>query len=176
VTFDIDSNGIVHVSARDLGTGKEQKIRIESSSGLNEQQIKSMVDEAAAHEEEDRTAKENATARNQAEALMYSVERSLEEYKDKLEASDIDQIRSKSAALKKALEGKDVTEIKAKMEELNKASHKISEILYKHAQASGAAAGPEAQAGPGPQPQAKPAGEEENIVDAEFEVEDEKKR
>ena len=178
VTFDIDSNGIVHVSARDTGTGKEQKIRIESSSGLNEQQIKSMVDEAKSHEEEDRKAKETATTRNSAESVLYQVERSLEEYKDKLPASDVDAIRAKAADLKKALDGKDVDDIKVKLEDLNKASHKISEAIYKQAQASGAA-GPEAEApageAAGPQAQT-PGGEEENIVDAEFEVEDDKKR
>ncbi|MFP4382117.1 MAG: molecular chaperone DnaK [Candidatus Sumerlaeia bacterium] len=180
VTFDIDSNGIVHVSARDLGTGKEQKIRIESSSGLDESQIDDMINDAKSHEDEDRKRKEEATTRNQADSLVYSVERSLEEYKDKLEASEIENIQNELDALKKALESGTADEIKTRMEALNQAAHKISEMLYKQAsEQQGAEA--QAQAGPGPEAggagegeQPKPEGEEE-ILDAEFEVEDDKK-
>ncbi len=179
VTFDIDSNGIVHVSAKDQGTGKEQKIRIEASSGLDESQIDDMIKDAEAHEEEDRRVKEESTTRNQAESLIYSVEKSLEEYKDKVDESDVAAINTAIENLKQSLEGKDIEDIKAKMEDLNKASHKISEILYKQAQegmgdqaqagADAGAAGPEADA------TAEAAGEDEEIVDAEFEVEDENK-
>jgi len=175
VTFDIDSNGIVHVSARDLGTGKEQKIRIEASSGLDESQIDQMVRDAKDHEAEDRKRKEDATARNQAESLVYSVERSLSEYKDKLGASDVDAINTAIADLKKALETGSTDDIKTKTEDLNKASHKISEMLYKNASAQpGGAEQPEASAG-AEQPSAG-AAKDEDIVDAEFEVEDDKKK
>ncbi|HBF32934.1 TPA: molecular chaperone DnaK, partial [Candidatus Sumerlaeota bacterium] len=176
VTFDIDSNGIVHVSARDLGTGKEQKIRIEASSGLDESQIDQMVRDAKDHESEDRKRKEDATARNQAESLVYSVERSLSEYKDKLGAEEVDSINTAIADLKKALESNNTDEIKTKTEDLNKASHKISEMLYKNASAQpgGAEGQPEAAAG-AEQPSAGAAKDEE-IVDAEFEVEDDKKK
>jgi molecular chaperone DnaK len=180
VTFDIDSNGIVHVSARDQGTGKEQKIRIESSSGLNDKEIDKMVNDAKDHEDEDRKRKDETTTRNNADSLVYSVERSLDEYKDKLSASDVEKIRAEIENLKKALEGKDVDAIKAKMESLNKASHKISEVLYKQASASATPGGPGADEAPGHGgaaggPQAAPGGDDD-IVDAEFEVEDDKKR
>jgi len=177
VAFDIDSNGIVHVSARDQGTGKEQKIRIESSSGLDDTQIEEMVQDAKSHEEEDGQKKEAVTTRNQAESLLYSVEKSLEEYKDKIEASDVENIKSEMEALKKSLEADDTSDIKTRMESLNKASHKISEVLYKQASAGGepqpeemAEAGAEAAADAAPESES-----DENIVDAEFEVEDEKK-
>jgi len=177
VTFDIDSNGIVHVSARDLGTGKEQKIRIESSSGLDETQIDQMVQDAKSHEAEDRQRKEEATTRNQADSLVYSVERSLQEYKDKIDPSDAQKIQEEIDALKKALESGANDEIKSRMESLNQASHKISEVLYKQAQAEQPGAGAQAEqpgAGPAADEQAVPGGEEE-ILDAEFEVEDDKK-
>ena len=177
VAFDIDSNGIVHVSARDQGTGKEPKIRIESSSGLDDAQIDQMVQDGKDHEEEDSRKKEEATTRNQAESLTYSVERSLEEYKDKLDSSDVENIKSEIASLKKSLEGSDVDEIKTRMESLNKASHKISEILYKQASEQASPDQPEAAASEaeGPGEADKAADGEEDIVDAEFEVEEEKK-
>jgi molecular chaperone DnaK len=176
VTFDIDSNGIVHVSARDLGTGKEQKIRIESSSGLDESQIEQLVRDAKEHEVEDRKRKEEATTRNQAESLVYSVERSLAEYKDKISSEDVKKIEEEIAGVKKTLESGSADEIKARMDRLNKASHKISEVLYKQASAGQGQPQPEATASAGgkKEGQAKPGGDEE-ILDAEFEVEDDKK-
>jgi len=176
VTFDIDSNGIVHVSARDLGTGKEQKIRIESSSGLDESQIEQLVRDAKEHEVEDRKRKEEATTRNQAESLVYSVERSLAEYKDKISSADVKKIEEEIAGVKKALESGSADEIKARMDRLNKASHKISEVLYKQASAGQGQPQPEASASAGgkKEGQPKPGGDEE-ILDAEFEVEDDKK-
>ena len=176
VTFDIDSNGIVHVSARDLGTGKEQKIRIESSSGLDESQIEQLVRDAKEHEVEDRKRKEEATTRNQAESLVYSVERSLAEYKDKISSADVKKIEEEIAGVKKSLESGSADEIKARMDRLNKASHKISEVLYKQASAGQGQPQPEAAASAGDKKegQAKPGGDEE-ILDAEFEVEDDKK-
>lgn len=178
VTFDIDSNGIVHVSARDQGTGKEQKIRIESSSGLDETQIDQMVNDAKTHEEEDTKRKEDVTTRNQADSLIYSVEKSMEEYKEKLSSADTDGIKVEIESLKKALEGTDIDDIKTKMEALNKASHKLSELLYK--QASDGAASPGAdpnqpEVDPNAQAGAEAGSGDEEIVDAEFEVEEEKK-
>ncbi|HNT34137.1 MAG TPA: molecular chaperone DnaK [bacterium] len=175
VTFDIDANGIVHVSAKDLGTGKEQKIRIESSSGLNEKEIEKMVKDAEEHAEEDRKRQEEVDARNKADAMAYSVERSLKEFGDKVDASERTKIEDAVAALKKALEGSDLDEIKRKQEELEKASHELSKILYQQAaqaqqQAQSAQGGAEQDTGAAGSSQ-KP---NEDIVDAEFEVEDNK--
>ncbi|GAB1484262.1 molecular chaperone DnaK [Treponema sp.] len=146
VTFDIDANGIVHVSAKDLGTGKEQKIRIESSSGLNEQDIEKMVREAEAHAEEDRIEREKAEARNEADSLLYTTEKSLKDLGDKVSAEDKSKIDEAVADLKRSLEAGDVAAIKEKTETLKQASYKIAEEMYKNtgADAQGAAeAGPE---------------------------------
>ena len=112
VTFDIDANGIVHVSAKDLGTGKEQKIRIEASSGLNDDQIDKMVKEAEAHAAEDKRERERADARNEADGLLYTTEKSLKDYGDKVSAADKAAIEAAAAELKKALEGQDVEAMK----------------------------------------------------------------
>jgi molecular chaperone DnaK len=153
VTFDIDANGIVHVSAKDLGTGKEQKIRIESSSGLNEQDIERMVKEAELHAEEDRKEKEKAEVRNEADTMIYSTEKSLKDLGDKVNAADKAAIEEASAALKKALEAGNIDDIKAKTETLKTASYKIAEEIYKQQAAAGGggtgAAGGGA-GGPGP--------------------------
>ncbi|MCX7950170.1 MAG: Hsp70 family protein, partial [Treponemataceae bacterium] len=138
VTFDIDANGIVHVSAKDLGTGKEQKIRIESSSGLSEAEIERMVKEAEAHAEEDRRERERAEARNEADTLIYTTEKTLRELGDKVNASDKAKIEEAIADLKKAMEGTDTATIKAKTEALKQASYKIAEEMYKHASPQGA--------------------------------------
>jgi len=147
VTFDIDANGIVHVSAKDLGTGKEQKIRIESSSGLTESDIERMVREAEAHAEEDRRERERAEARNEADTLIYTTEKSLKDLGDKVSAADRSRIEEAVADLKKAMEGTDVEAIKSKTEALKQASYKLAEEMYKHttpqgdAGASGASSG-----------------------------------
>ena len=133
VTFDIDANGIVHVSAKDLGTGKEQKIRIESSSGLSESDIEKMVREAEAHAEEDRRERERAEARNEADTLIYTTEKSLKDLGDKVSADDRSRISEAVADLKKAMEGTDVEAIKAKTEALKQASYKLAEEMYKNA-------------------------------------------
>jgi molecular chaperone DnaK len=146
VTFDIDANGIVHVSAKDLGTGKEQKIRIEASSGLNDDQIDKMVKEAEAHAAEDKRERERADARNEADNLLYTTEKSLKDYGDKVSAADKAAIESAMADLKKALEGQDAEDMKQKTEALKQAFYKVSEEIYK---AAGAQAGQ--QEGPGPQ-------------------------
>lgn len=133
VTFDIDANGIVHVSAKDLGTGKEQKIRIESSSGLSESDIEKMVREAEAHAEEDRRERERAEARNEADTLIYTTEKSLKDLGDKVSADDRSRISEAVADLKRAMEGTDVEAIKAKTEALKQASYKLAEEMYKNA-------------------------------------------
>ena len=126
VTFDIDANGIVKVSAKDLGTGKEQQITITASSGLSEEDIQRMVKDAEAHAEEDRKKKEAAEARNEADTLVYSVEKTLKDLGDKVTAEQKRKVEEAKDALKKALEGSDVAEIKAKTEALNQALHEVS--------------------------------------------------
>ncbi|NNM53497.1 MAG: molecular chaperone DnaK [Spirochaetales bacterium] len=146
VTFDIDANGIVHVSAKDLGTGKEQKIRIESSSGLNEEEIKKMVREAESHAAEDKAFRETAEVRNESENTIYSLEKAIKDAGDKVDKSEKEKVAAAISDLKKALESSDLEQMKSKLEALKSASHKMSEELYK-AQAAGApGAGPQ---GPG---------------------------
>ena len=132
VTFDIDANGIVHVSAKDLGTGKEQKIRIEASSGLNEDEINKMVKEAEAHAEEDKKEKERAEVRNEAETLIYATEKSLKEYGEKVSASDRQAIEGAIKDLKSAVESNDAAQMKEKIEALKQASYKLAEEIYKN--------------------------------------------
>jgi molecular chaperone DnaK len=148
VTFDIDANGIVHVSAKDLGTGKEQKIRIEASSGLSEDQIEKMVKEAEAHAAEDKRERERADARNEADSLIYTTEKSLKDYGDKVSATDKAAIEAAVSELKKAIEGNDAEDMKRKTEALKQAFYKVSEEIYK---AAGAQAGSQNNAGAGPQ-------------------------
>jgi molecular chaperone DnaK len=149
VTFDIDANGIVHVSAKDLGTGKEQKIRIEASSGLGEGDIDRMVKDAEANAAEDKKEREKVEARNEAESLIYTTEKSLKEFGDKVGASDKAAIESAMADLKKALEGQDLELMKQKTEALKQASYKLAEEIYKTAgaQGQGGAQGPQGPAG-----------------------------
>ena len=142
VTFDIDANGILHVSAKDLGTGKEQKIRIEASSGLSEDEIKKMVQDAELHASEDEKLKEAIEARNLADSMIYQTEKSLTEFGDKIGEEDKNAINSAIAELKKVLEdsNSDAAVIKTKTEELQKASYKLAEEMYKNtAQNQGAA-------------------------------------
>ncbi len=172
VTFDIDANGILHVSAKDKATGKENKIKIQASSGLNEAEIQRMVKDAEAHAEEDRKALELVNARNQCEALVHSVRKSLKDYGDKLDAAEKDKIE---AALKEAegvLKSENKGEIDAKAQALAQAAQKLGEKMYAEAQAKA-----QAQQGGGQQAdaQAEQAKKDENVVDAEFtEVKDKK--
>ena len=138
VTFDIDANGIVHVSAKDLGTGKEQHIRIESSSGLSEDEINRMVKEAEANAENDKKEREKVEVRNEADSMIYQTEKTLKEMGDKVNAADKQHIEEAVAALKKAIEGGDTADIKAKTEALQQAAYKIAEEMYKQ-QGAGAA-------------------------------------
>ena len=178
VTFDIDANGILHVSAKDLGTGKDQKIRIEASSGLNESDIDKMVKEAESHAEEDRKRKEEISVMNQADTQIYSVEKMLKEYGDKATPEDRAAIDNAVAELKKAVEAKDVTAVKSGIDRLNEATHKLSAKIYE--QAAGARAGASGQPGGDAYQGAGAAGPQgtqgnEDVVDAEFEVKDENK-
>jgi molecular chaperone DnaK len=131
VAFDIDANGIVHVSAKDLGTGKEQKIRIESSSGLSEQDIEKMVKDAEIHAEEDKKEREKIEVRNEADSMMYTTEKSLKEHGDKISESDRSAIEEALESLKQALSSDNLEEIKSKTETLQQAAYKLAEEMYK---------------------------------------------
>ena len=146
VTFDIDANGIVHVSAKDLGTGKEQHIQITSSSGLSDAEIERMVKDAEANAEADKKQREAIDVKNEADSLIYATEKSMKDLGDKVAGADKQQIEDAVAALKKALEGNDTDDIKAKTEALKNASYKIAEEVYKQQGAQGAAAGAEGAA------------------------------
>ena len=137
VTFDIDANGIVQVSAKDKGTGKEQQIRIESSSGLSDSEIDRMVKEAEANAEADKKEREKIDARNEADSMIYATEKSLKDLGDKVDAAEKQKIDDAIAALRQALNGDDVEAIKAKTKELQEASYKIAEELYKQQAAAG---------------------------------------
>ena len=134
VTFDIDANGIVHVRAKDLGTGNEQKITITASSGLDEKDIERMMKDAESHADEDRTARELAETRNNAENLIYSTEKSLKDMGDRVDAPTREEIEKAGAELREALNGDDLGEIQAKTEALMQASHKLAEAVYQQAQ------------------------------------------
>ena len=131
VTFDIDANGIVHVSARDLGTGKEQKIRIESSSGLSEEEIKRMVKEAESNAATDRMDRERAEARNEADSLLYSTEKSVADYGERVSTEDRAAIQSAAAELRAAIDSADISLMKAKTEMLRKTAYRLAEEVYK---------------------------------------------
>ena len=153
VTFDIDANGIVHVSAKDLGTGKEHKIRIESSSGLSDTEIDEMVKDAESNAEEDKTKKESVETRNNADSLVYSTEKSLEEYGDSVSAEDREAIQSAIDKLKETLKSENIEALKADTEALTTASHKLAEAMYAKAAADAQAQeasgeGPGADSGP----------------------------
>jgi hypothetical protein len=130
VTFDIDANGIVHVSAKDLGTGKEQSIRITASSGLAEEEIKKMVRDAESHAADDKKRRELAEARNQLDTLIYTTEKSLKEFGDKISGGDKQSIEDAIAKAKKAMESNDAATIKSAQEELTQSSHKLAEAMY----------------------------------------------
>jgi len=164
VTFDIDANGIVHVSAKDLGTGREQSIRITAPSGLTEEEIRNLVKEAELHAEEDHRKKELAEARNQADTLIYTTEKTLADLGDKVDAATKADIESHISHLKTAMEGTDAQAIKKASEDLMKASHKLAEQMYAKTAAGGAAG-----AGAGPKPEEKAKKPEEEVVEAEFE-------
>jgi molecular chaperone DnaK len=134
VAFDIDANGIVHVSAKDLGTGNEQKITITASSGLSEQDIESMMKDAESHAEEDRRLRDVAEVKNNAENLVYSTEKSLRDMGDRVEQATRDEIEAAAVEVRKALDSDNTDEIKAKTDALMQASHKLAEAIYQQAQ------------------------------------------
>ena len=146
VTFDIDANGIVHVSAKDLGTGKEQHIQITSSSGLSDAEIDKMVKDAEANAAADKAKRESVDARNEADSMIYATEKSIKELGDKIDAAEKQKVEEAIAALKQAMQGDNTEEIKAKTEALKTASYKIAEELYKQQGAAGAGAQPGADA------------------------------
>ena len=171
VTFDIDANGIVHVSAKDLGTGKEQSIRITASSGLSKEEIDKMVRDAEAHAEEDKRKREAIEARNHADSMIYSTEKSLREFGDKIDAVEKGTIENKIADLKKVMEGEDAEAIKKATDDLAQSAHKLAEAMYAKTQAGGD------EAATGAEQSTQSAGKDEKVVDADFEeVKDEKKK
>src|SRR5688500_6491022 len=177
VTFDIDANGIVNMSAKDMATQKEQRITITASSGLSKDEVDRMMKEAESHADEDRTRKEEIETRNHADQAVYAAERLVKDAGDKLTAADRQAIEAAADDLKKAVERNDAAEMKRLMEALNQAQHKAAEAMYRGAGASGAAGAPGSDAGAG----AGPAGEagggprpSGDVIDAEV-VEEEKK-
>ncbi|PLX93755.1 MAG: molecular chaperone DnaK [Desulfuromonas sp.] len=165
VTFDLDANGILHVSAKDLGTGKEQSIRITASSGLSDEEIEQMVKDAETHAGEDKKKRELIEARNQADSLVYSTEKSLSEHGDKVDEETRKGIEAALEELKQALAGDDAEVIKQKSEALAQAAHKLAEVMYAEAQQKG---------GEGAEAAADNDGKDD-VVDAEFEDVDDKK-
>ena len=163
VTFDIDANGIVEVSAKDQATGKEQSIRITHSSGLSQEEIDRLIQDAELHAQEDRTRRELVDARNEADALVYSTDKTLNEFGSKVDAGTRAEIESATNDLKQALKGENISEIKRRSEQLRQASHKLAEGMYS-----------QQNAGPGPTPgsgtaQSQPSATEDDVVDAEYE-------
>jgi molecular chaperone DnaK len=171
VTFDIDANGIVNVSAKDLGTGKEQKITITSSSGLSKDDINKMVREAESHADEDKQKREEIEARNRADSLVYQTEKLLSEHRSKLSESDAKSVEAAIADTKKALESSDIAAINKAADALTQASHKVAEAMYK----SGAQAGGQPGASPNGAGEAA-GGKTDDVIDAEYVDADEKKK
>jgi len=177
VTFDIDANGILHVSAKDLGSGKEQKISITGSSGLSKEEIERLQKEAEAHAEEDRKAKETIETRNTADNLAYQSEKQLAELGDKVDGAKKKEVEDAIAKVREALKGNDGDAIKAASDELQTKFQAISEELYKAAAAQAQAGQPGgASAGPGPEASAEAPKKDSDVVDAEFEMVDEDKK
>jgi molecular chaperone DnaK len=163
VAFDIDANGIIHVHAKDLGTGNEQQIRIEGGSGLKEDEVQRMIKDAEAHADEAHRLRELADARNQAETLAYQTERSLKDHRDKLDPADAGTIEGRIMELRGVLESTDVGEIRAKTEALQDASQKLAEAVYAQATAQAQSA----PTGDGA------ASDDEVVEEADYEVIDE---
>ena len=177
VTFDIDANGILNVTAKDMATGKDQKITITSSSGLSKEEVERMAKDADAHAAEDKARREEIESRNQLDSMVYSVEKMLREHGDKISGSERGDVENAIADAKKALESNDKSQMDKARENLTKASHKLAEQMYKAAQPQGAPG-----AGPGPSASHGPAGgdgdakkKDEGVIDAEYvDVEDKK--
>jgi molecular chaperone DnaK len=177
VTFDIDANGILHVSAKDTGTGKQQAITITGHSGLDDKEIDNMVKDADAHSEEDKKRREVIDAKNQADQLVYSLEKLLRENKDKIPEDEANKLQTEIENTKKAIESEDPEQIKQAVETLSQASHKLTEMMYQQAAQQQAQQGPaDAQTGPQEQEKApsEEASSEEEVIDAEVVDEDKK--
>jgi molecular chaperone DnaK len=169
VTFDIDANGIVHVSAKDMATGKEQSIQITASSGLSKEEIDRLIKDAELHADEDHKKKELVETRNHADALIYQTEKSIKDLGDKVDAETRQKIEAASASLKSAIDKDDVELIRSLSEELTQASHKLAEAMYQQS----SEAGQNGAEDMGQQPGAAPP--DDDIVDADFEEVKEKK-
>ena len=172
VAFNIDANGIVNVSAKDLGTGKEQKITITSSSGLDQSEIDRMVKEAAAHESEDKKRKEGIEAKNNADSLVYQAEKTLKEVGDKADQAKVSEVKDKIAALKEALKSEDTEQIKAASEALTKPLYDLTGDMYKQAEAQQQAQQSSGQE----QAQESTSAGDDNVVDADYQVVDDDKK
>jgi molecular chaperone DnaK len=166
VSFDIDANGILNVSAKDLGTGNQQQIRIEGGSGLKEEEVQQMIRDAESHADEARKLRELADARNVAESLAYQTERTLKEHRDKLDESDASTIEGRVMELKGVLESEDVNEIRAKTEALQEASQKLAEAVYAQATAGQPASTPTGDGAEG-------GADDEVVEEGDYEVIDE---
>ena len=175
VTFDIDANGILHVSAKDVGTGKEQSIRIEASSGLNKEDVEKMTREAADHSADDKRLREEAEVRNRADQLIYTTEKVVQENRDKLPAAEVKSVEDAIAQLRAAIQDGGVDRMNQGIETLTKASHQVAELIYRQAAASqqggGGQGGPGGAAG-GP---AEDSSKEGEVIDAEYVDAEEKK-
>jgi len=169
VTFDIDANGIMHVTAKDLGTGKEQRITITSSSGLSKDDVEKLVRDAESHAAEDKARREEVEAKNQLDGLVYQVEKMLSENREKLSGGDVQSLESAIGEARKAMEQGSVEEMRKATENLTKASHKLAEIMYQQASAQGGGAGAGAGATGAPGGDGK-----DDVVEAEI-VDEEKK-
>ena len=170
MTFDIDANGILHVAARDKATGKEQKIRIEVSSGLSEQEIKKMVTDAESHAEEDRKRREEIEIRNRGDQLAYETEKNLRELGDKMDGAQKAQLESALESLRKAVQGGETGSIRSASEALSKVWNEVSTKLYQEAaQAPGAGPGPGAEPGAAPG-EKKDKKDGDGPIEADYEV------
>ena len=179
VTFDIDANGIVHVSAKDMATQKEQSIKITASSGLSNEEVERLVKEAEAHTEEDKKRREVIEIRNQADNLIYTTEKNLTEHGEAISDEEKTKITDAIAAMKKAMEGEDLETMKSAMQDLTSASHKLAEEMYKKTaaeSATNATADPGTSTGPSDTGNGESPAGDEKVVDAEFEEVDKDKK
>ncbi len=169
VTFDIDANGIVHVSAKDLGTGKEQKITITASGGLAKDEVERMVKEAESHAADDKKRREEIEARNSADSLVYQAEKTIKDLGDKADKALVEKVQQAADKLKETLKGNDIEKIKADTEELTKPLYELTSAVYNQA-------GPQGPAGPEAGPSAQEAPKDEKVVDADYKVMDDDKK
>jgi molecular chaperone DnaK len=168
VTFDIDANGIVHVSAKDLGTGKEQKITITASSGLSDNDIDRMVKEAESHRSEDQERRRQVEARNKLDGLVYTTQKTYDEHKEKLGAAEKGQLEEALADARKALEGDDAGAMEQAAERLTQASHKLAEAVYRQAGPQGGGEGGPGGGGRSGGVPGQGQGQSDEVIDAEY--------